>query len=57
MLTKKDFKAIAEIIKTSFDGDSATEFELPALAEHLADYLATKNPKFDREKFMKACGL
>jgi len=57
MLTKKDFKAVAIIIERSFSGDTSTEYELPVLVEHLADYFATQNPRFDRERFMKACGL
>ena len=26
-------------------------------AEDMADYFATKNPNFDRERFLKACGV
>lgn len=56
-MSKKDYIAIAEIIKKSFSGDTSTEFELPILAEHLADYFATDNLRFDRDKFMTACGI
>ncbi|KKN71231.1 hypothetical protein LCGC14_0422740 [marine sediment metagenome] len=64
MLTKKDFKAVAEIIKTVIGGKSdCTNFEIgwhgatEDIAEHLADYFITQDPRFDREQFMKACGL
>lgn len=65
MLTKKDFKAVAEIIAINHnphlgiggmwrDGrDSAAE----SIAEEMADYFATQNPRFDQGKFLKACGL
>ena len=62
MLTKKDFKAVAEIIekrKKLNRGTRLTSNFLYAddLAGDLADYFATQNPRFDRERFMKACGL
>ena len=63
MLTKKDFKAVTEIIKACIDVTviySTTEPNTTIkgiLAKDLADYFATQNPQFDRERFMKACGL
>jgi len=73
MLTKKQIKMIAKIIKAQAvnDGpegdnlepgwnddfeqgwDEATE----QIACLLALFFAGQNPCFDREKFMKACGL
>lgn len=60
MLTRKHYEAIAEIVKMSFAGDCATEYELPTLARRLADYFAAEydgNYEFDREQFMATCGL
>lgn len=61
MLTKKHFKAIAEIIRTSRDVIITYTSNKPIaecdVAEHLADYFATQNPRFDRQKFLDACGL
>jgi hypothetical protein len=62
MLTKKDFKAVAEIIerrKKLNHGTRRTPNFLYAddLAEDLADYFATQNPRFDRERFLITCGL
>jgi len=57
MLTKKDFKKIATIIndnRMSIDGRIFLHFDL---TDELCDYLATKNPAFDREKFLAACGV
>ena len=53
MLTRKDFQAIADIIRENRKCMNAEKH----IAEMFADYLATKNPKFDREKFLKACGI
>ena len=64
MVAKKDFKAIAEIIKTeftAFDGTGEDDYEgkhaTISIAGHLADYFITQNPRFDRQKFLNACGL
>jgi hypothetical protein len=48
-LTRKHFVAQAETIRTS--GLSTTERR--RLAEHTADYLATTNPQFSRERFVE----
>lgn len=56
MLTRKDFETIAEIISDSF-GDDINLYAPSIFVERLAEYLATKNPRFDREQFLKACGL
>lgn len=65
MLTKKDFKALAEIVvelrkvmqsKNADDIDSwAIIYIINSLANMLADYCATQNPNFNRAKFLAAC--
>ena len=65
MVTKKDFKAIAEIIKKQTiciaDTDSilckAVKDIGYSYAVKLAAYFATQNPRFDRQRFLNACGL
>ena len=64
MLTKKDFKAVAEIITIVIgDGFDETDYDngwqdaIEDTAKHLADYFATQNPRFDRDRFMRVCGL
>lgn len=62
MLTKKHFKAVAEVIKSQImqyyiQERHACANGVESIAYHLADYFATQNPRFDRERFMKACGL
>jgi hypothetical protein len=63
MMTRKDFVAIAEIIRavggdgfTGEDYDRGWRDALMTLAANLPDYFAKQNPKFDRERFLKACG-
>ena len=63
MLMKKDFKAIAEIIgkQTELLTGDTYDYGYTDAAKHIANelayYFATQNPCFDRERFMKACGL
>lgn len=44
-MSKKDYEAIAEIVRTA---------DIRYLAESLADHFAKENPRFDREKFLQA---
>lgn len=62
MVTKKDFKAIAEIIKQAEiychdTGNYGGIANGKKIANDLADYFATQNPRFDRQKFLDVCGL
>lgn len=57
-MTKKDFIALANMIK---DADDLEYFNgaygKNSFAESLADYCATKNPRFNRSTFLDACGV
>jgi hypothetical protein len=55
-MTKKHFKAIAEIIKESYN-PAYDMFAGKEFVNKITDYLATQNPHFDREKFLNACGI
>jgi hypothetical protein len=53
-MTKKHYEAIASILKPFVLLSSDTS---PAmLAEQLANYFASDNPKFSTERFLTACG-
>jgi hypothetical protein len=52
-MTRKDFQAIADIIAEVGPGGANDVW----LAGHFADMLATTNPRFDRDKFVRACGV
>ena len=62
-MTKKDYVAIARIINTSNreTGDKAAnqarKHLLDCVANDLADIMERDNPKFDRARFLTACGV
>jgi len=49
MLHRKEYKAIAEIIKSSKDKQE--------IADKLSSYFAQDNPLFIQSKFLTACGI
>lgn len=64
MLTKKDYKAIAEIIVKTYPERCKTNdfckgetFALSNIVNQLADYFESDNSRFDRQKFYDACFL
>ena len=63
MMTRKDYKVIAESIRTvrdkcMTDGHSVYFADiLEEVAEELASSMITDNPRFNRDKFREACGL
>jgi len=53
-MTKRDFEAIAKIIKqVAVDLDCAVVTD--RVAERIADYCLTTNPRFNRNRFLTAC--
>ena len=68
-MTRKDYEAIAGIIKDNCEGrycshhtgiSPSAEWQsargvVNRVASQLADYMATDNPRFDRDKFIQAC--
>ena len=58
MVDEKDFKAVAEIIEDNpYGWDGKPDPIAQVIANKLTDYFATQNPRFDRNRFMQACGL
>lgn len=51
-MTKKDFELIARAFAQSAKNDQTR-----TIAYRLADALATINPRFDRARFLAACGV
>lgn len=52
-MTKKDYQLIADAVRQMFSlGDNHLY-----VADMLAVKLAQDNPKFDRDKFLTACGV
>jgi hypothetical protein len=65
-MTKKDFVAIAAIVKKTRDDRSRREtvdmrmgagIATSVLAVRLADHFAKDNDRFDTGRFLKACGV
>ena len=58
-MTRKDLQLIASIIERCDFGDDYPEnlSRRYFVAKEFADALLTTNPKFDRERFLKACGV
>jgi hypothetical protein len=59
-MTRKDFQLIADVLKPwiTRDGTPGVEDALCAsIARDFADKLASTNPNFDRERFLRACGV
>lgn len=64
-MTKKDYEAIARTVRGSLEAISATELPHTAsvreaikhTAVDLSRIFAADNPRFDRARFLKACGV
>lgn len=54
-MTRKDFQLIADVLKNA--DEVADSESLTALAVMFADALEDENPRFDTEKFLRACGV
>ncbi len=53
-MTKKDFQLIAEVLANAWWGSNDQKSHI---AHDLADALTTTNPRFDRARFLAACGV
>ena len=56
MMTRKDYVLIERVIARRIRSAEAYE-EIVALAYVLADELAQANSSFNKDKFLKGCGL
>ena len=54
-MTRKDFWVIALALKKITENDSPQDRK--AKAEDFAYMLVATNPRFDKDKFMSACGV
>ena len=60
MITKKHYKAIAEILKKVTDENQdvvTTLWAVNEIVEKLTIFFKSDNPNFNKDKFIKACGL
>lgn len=58
-MTKKHFSAIAAalLIEVLTAKDQQTRAAIVAIAKRLAEQFAAFNPNFDRNRFLRACGV
>lgn len=58
-MTRKDYILIAEALKEAhaYAIDAARRLGVASAAYHVADALAYDNPRFDRELFLRNCGV
>lgn len=56
-MTRKDYQLIADAMQDLYLGRADWQRSLSQTANKLADFLAKDNPRFNREKFLTACGL
>lgn len=56
-MTKKDYELIARTITGWYNVYSIEYYQLEGIASHFADRLEINNDKFDRNKFLTACGV
>ena len=55
-MTKKDYELIASVLRERL-GDSYDNAYARLLVKKMADVFEAHNPKFNRSKFLKACGI
>lgn len=56
MMTRVDFKAIAEVIRKHHTENTIDKLTLRNLVDQLSVHFRQSNPTFDKGKFVKACG-
>jgi len=59
-MTKKDYELIARALKGIFDANAFClddDQDKYSVAERMAEALATTNPRFNKERFISACGV
>lgn len=56
-MTKKHYEAIARVFRRNTDLPAAAGAAVRETARELADVLQADNPRFDRDRFLTACGL
>jgi len=56
-MTKKDYELVASVIYSLYLGHDNWMRSGEQVASRFADKLAERNPKFNRSKFLEACGL
>lgn len=59
-MTRKDYELIAQVfadLESDFNNCGSDEVSLSVVIEELARAFGKENPRFDFDKFVKACGF
>lgn len=56
-MTRKDFQFIADVIKAMPSHSVSLRAQRESCARAFADALPATNPNFNKERFLKACGI
>lgn len=56
-MSRKDYKAIAEILNNWYFNHPVNEHDFGDLVGEFSLMLSNDNPNFDHDRFVKACGL
>jgi hypothetical protein len=61
-MTRKDYEAIARAIRLFHEDDERDPIHTASgaveyVASNIADVMSADNPRFDRARFLKACGV
>lgn len=61
-MSKKDYRLIAEVIRNQYNydargGNVSWKLAVRNVAVAMSEKLQADNPRFDRDKFLKACGI
>lgn len=55
MMQKRHFELIAGVLR-NYRAGNCIDFAIDEIAERFADQLQKENPRFDRPRFLDACG-
>lgn len=59
-MTRQDYELIARVIRDSLEHNACGQDQremCETVAHNFASRLATTNPRFDRARFLRACGV
>jgi hypothetical protein len=60
-MTRTDYELVAGVLRTQWETEDAlhplVDAVMNALARKLADAFQSANPRFDRTRFLAACGV
>ena len=58
-MTKKDYEAFAKVLKARMQYTRTVSYDsaIADIIEDITDIFQSDNPRFDRARFLKACGL